>query len=68
MKFYLTFGCTHPLGDNWVEIEAEHERKARTLAFDTFGEKWSSIYNIEKWEKAEVVNFFPGGRVGKILM
>ena len=75
-KFYLTFGCGHPLGDNFMEIEAEDLSKARALAFETFGQKWAWMYDEEEWNSgppdgANSANswttYFPGGKVGKTL-
>ena len=70
-KFYLTFGCGHPLGDNFIEIEAEDLSKARALAFETFGQKWFWMYDEEEWKSGNSANswmtFFPGGKVGRIL-
>ena len=70
-KFYLTFGSDHPLSENWIEIEAEDLFKARALAFDKFGQKWSWMYDEEEWNSGNSANswmtFFPGGKIGKTL-
>jgi hypothetical protein len=65
MKFYLTFGCTHPLSNHWIEIEAENFKRARDLALVTFGDKWSMVYEEEEWKRAK--ESFPDGKIGKTL-
>lgn len=63
MKFYMSFSCTHPLGDNWIEVEATDVMKAREAIFNYFGAKWAVIYTEEDFKSI----YFPGGRVEKVL-
>jgi hypothetical protein len=52
-KYYLTFGQIHVHSVNGKTfdkdcicvIDAENETEARKIAFDTFGDKWGTIYN-----------------------
>lgn len=62
MTFYLTFPYTYPWGNGWIEIQAENKSIARQKAFDTFGRKWSFIYEEKDFDKS----FFKKGKIGEI--
>lgn len=64
MRFYLTFGQNHPFRNNWVEVEAENEKRAREVVFETFGTKWAFLYIPERFKKY----YFPEGKAGKTLI
>lgn len=68
-KFYLTFGSRyayepHPTfpaatPDGYVTIVAEDYSTARAFAFETFGDRWSSIYE----EHEALLDFYPVGEL-----
>jgi hypothetical protein len=73
--FYVTFGVqysdrgeSHPKGghkDGWVRIVADGtdvhdcENRARRIAFNHFGRKWSMIYGARDWKP----EYFPKGEL-----
>ena len=59
--FYITFGQDHLFRDGWIEIKAKSEQQARMKTFDTFGDKWSSIYTKKNFKPG----FFPMGCIAK---
>jgi hypothetical protein len=63
--FYLTFSYNHPLCDNFIEIEAVDIMKARMLAFNVFGAKWSFVCDKKSFESSEM--FSSRSVVGKML-
>lgn len=62
-SFYLTVGYKyahepHPQGlhpDGVVEIRADDYESARRVAFDTFGTKWSGLY------ETVTMSYYPRG-------
>ena len=58
----MTFALAHPLGGNWIEVEAEDEYAAREVILKFFGTKWVFLYSEAQW--VETQKFFPGGKVG----
>lgn len=63
--FYVTFGQSHPLRDNWVEIKAPTYEIAREEAFRVFGDKFAFIRETDSVGRMRII--FPGGRAGKII-
>lgn len=79
-NFYLTFGqqyrCreTHPASelvgahitpDAWVRIVAADEDRAREIAFQVFGDKWSMLYDGDFFGAKER-KFYPEGELLRI--
>jgi len=56
-------GQSHPLRDNWIEIVAENDGLARERMVESFGDKWALQYEDADWKP----EYFPGGRVGRVL-
>jgi len=46
MKFFITFGFSHPLGHSFLEIEADNENQAREAASACFP-GWANITHTE---------------------
>ena len=44
MKYYFTFGFSHPLANHCLVVKAETENNAREMASRMFPQFWSSIY------------------------
>lgn len=60
-RFMVTFGQTHPLRDNWIEVIAEDYDQARDCVFAVLKDKWAFLYPEEGFEPQS----FPGGKVGR---
>lgn len=44
----FTFGCGQTFANGFVTIIAKSEDRCREIMFETFGERWSMQYNVEK--------------------
>lgn len=77
-RFFITFGQKSPFSNGWVEIQVQNVRdndeeadkkaylKARSEAFHALGDGWSNIYDETAFSKSRQ-NYFPDGRIGRIL-
>jgi hypothetical protein len=63
MIFYMTFSCTHPLADGWIEVSARSELEAREKISHFFGGKWAFLYRKEDFNSEP----FPLGKLGRTL-
>ena len=61
--YYFAFQLSHPLSDNWIEISVPTAGAARDEMLRQFGMKWSRQYKDADWRP----QYFPGGRVGRII-
>ena len=64
MLFCITFGQSHPLRDNWIEIEAKDRHSAREAAFLIFKGNWSNIYPKGDFG----AEYYPLGKAGKTIV
>lgn len=49
-KFYFTFGVSQGLlAHHYLVVEAESYEQARSIVFDTFGNKWAFQYSEDDW-------------------
>lgn len=59
-----TFPAAHP--DGFVTIEAADIARARAIAFDRFGQKWSMAYSKEEFESDESRRLYTRGELGRV--
>ena len=62
MKHFFTFVADHPLGNNWIEMEATSIITARDEMARLFNMKWAFQYTEENFDPS----YFPGGRAGQL--
>ena len=61
--FYFTFGQSHPLRDNWIEIKASSPEAAREKMNQVFGHHWAFQYRSNNFDR----DFFRGGKAGRTI-
>jgi hypothetical protein len=61
--YYVTFGQSHPLRDNYITVRATSYDNARTVLFDVLGTKWAFIYENAK----AVIDMCEKGPVGYVI-
>lgn len=50
MKYYFTFGVSHPYGDYVVPVVGNYE-EARRKMLSVFGTKWCSQYHEDDYDR-----------------
>lgn len=70
-RFIITFGQIHYHRvnghtfdkDSVAVIKAEDHQKARSIAFDLFGNKFCTSYDEEKFDTKGYIEYFPRGKM-----
>lgn len=56
--YYCTFKCSHPYAKYVQPISADSINEAKLVMFNTFGNKWNSIYDETEFSNNDIIRYY----------